>query len=81
MERTSQSPLQKKGPKSISSQRLTIDLLEKSDLSCPVCFQFIAEPTVTPCAHLFCIDCIRNVMGMKNSCPLCRSTFPEDFTP
>jgi hypothetical protein len=20
-------------------------------------------------------------MGMKNSCPLCRSSFPEDFTP
>lgn len=67
--------------KEVPEQRITLETLEHSDLTCPVCFSFIAEPSITPCEHLYCLDCIHKVIEVKNSCPLCRDTIPEDYVP
>ena len=66
---------------SLPKQRITLDTLEHSDLTCPVCFSFIAEPSITPCEHLYCVDCIHKVIEVKSSCPLCRTAIPEDYLP
>lgn len=43
-----------------------------TDYECPVCYMIIARPAVTPCKHLFCIDCITKVVDLEKKCPCCR---------
>ncbi|KAI0938712.1 hypothetical protein AcV5_000330 [Taiwanofungus camphoratus] len=57
------------------------------DEECPICYDVFSDPVVTPCAHVFCRDCIINVINtplVENSdenakyrdeerpCPTCR---------
>jgi len=53
-----------------------IDVLKNSgDEDCPICFESFVETKacITPCAHLFCIDCIHaHIKANKPNCPLCR---------
>ncbi|EMD34880.1 hypothetical protein CERSUDRAFT_86316 [Gelatoporia subvermispora B] len=37
------------------------------DEECPICFDAYTDPVVTPCAHLFCRDCIHNVLNMEHA--------------
>jgi hypothetical protein len=44
------------------------------DVSCCVCLQPARQPTRTPCAHLFCADCIAAwLAGGATTCPIDRS--------
>jgi len=47
--------------------------LELEDLTCPICMSFCAEPTLTPCHHIFCMHCLEQCMCEKEECPMCRS--------
>lgn len=44
---------------------------------CTICMDLIEEPTLTPCGHCFCRDCITTVLSSagpsSNKCPICRS--------
>lgn len=42
---------------------------------CPVCFETVAgrHPIVTPCGHVFCMECLRRSLQHNSNCPLCRN--------
>ena len=41
-------------------------------LRCPICWDSVSNPTLTPCGHRFCGNCIRTALGIKLECPTCR---------
>ena len=44
------------------------------DLVCPVCRELLDEAQQTPCGHLFCKKCLKNIRrGKLLSCPICRT--------
>lgn len=57
------------------------DPKSKEDFECPVCMELIAEPVKTPCQHLFCLSCQKQLMKLNSTCPLCRKVFDAQFIP
>ncbi|KAI8819951.1 SNF2 family N-terminal domain-containing protein [Fimicolochytrium jonesii] len=57
---------------------------EDDDSSCPICFDLMVQPTLFPCLHMSCFECIvgylqkREQMGEKGECPICRKEFREE---
>ena len=51
------------------------------DFECPICCNFIAQPIMTPCKHMFCLTCSRQVAKAGMACPLCRIYFDKSFVP
>ena len=51
------------------------------DGECPICFECpLDDPLQTPCRHLFCRECILDILQQKSQCPMCRSTVnPKDL--
>ena len=46
------------------------------DEECSVCLDSLVEPVITRCAHVFCEQCIMDVITSDNfapNCPLCRA--------
>ncbi|KAI3434920.1 hypothetical protein D9Q98_002974 [Chlorella vulgaris] len=39
---------------------------------CPVCMDMLEAPSMTPCLHWFCRECIMGVLAANPKCPLCR---------
>jgi len=54
-------------------------ILEKVDEECCICLENMHRPTLTPCMHLFCHECIQGVVNAATytlpTCPICRTTF------
>ena len=58
----------------------------RSDITeCPGCAEFMVEPTILPCFHSFCLECLALCLCKRNSgesalCPLCGAMFqiPND---
>jgi len=45
---------------------------------CCVCLEAIQDAVITGCKHLFCEECVRNLMSSGHSkCPLCRSPLQQ----
>ena len=50
------------------------------DGSCPICLEMVDSPSITPCGHIFCHDCILEHInevkftGREGFCPMCRVT-------
>ena len=49
------------------------------DTACPICFDALSAPSVTPCGHAFCTGCISAALdaaaaapGAQPACPVCR---------
>jgi len=40
--------------------------------TCPICYDEPSEPTVTPCSHIFCGQCILACLTKTPACPMCR---------
>ncbi|RUO96858.1 P-loop containing nucleoside triphosphate hydrolase protein, partial [Jimgerdemannia flammicorona] len=61
---------------------------EEGDGECPICFDAADSPVVTRCGHMYCKDCILNVIYTDRQvdvvdvedrrCPLCRGVIKED---
>ena len=48
------------------------------ELVCPVCLSLFTQPhSLKECGHEFCAHCIRRVLQVKRSCPVCRHNLPE----
>jgi peroxin-10 len=43
-------------------------------LQCLLCTEPLERPTLTPCGHLFCWDCVVPWCTKQSTCPLCRQT-------
>jgi peroxin-10 len=39
---------------------------------CTLCLEGLKDPSVPPCGHIFCWECIRDWVMEKPECPLCR---------
>ncbi|TKS89378.1 E3 ubiquitin-protein ligase rnf213-beta [Collichthys lucidus] len=49
--------------------------------SCPICLVELAEPSVLPCRHIFCLSCLQRSVQSCRRCPVCRDDLPPDFKP
>lgn len=45
---------------------------------CPICHDGYRKPTLLPCKHIFCEDCLAMWLDRERTCPMCRSTVAED---
>ena len=45
----------------------------KDQDQCVICMEPYNRPTITPCFHIFCHDCIKTSIGFKKKCPQCRA--------
>jgi hypothetical protein len=41
-------------------------------LRCPLCSRHYTEPRIAPCQHVFCRECITDVLCNQNHCPECK---------
>lgn len=60
---------------SVSSfQQKVIDTIQgdEEECTCVICFEPFQRPTVLPCLHIFCHDCIAKWISAKGKCPLCK---------
>ncbi|KAJ3278488.1 hypothetical protein HK104_002295 [Borealophlyctis nickersoniae] len=53
-------------------QRLLKVLTENEAEDCAICLEPLNQPSITPCAHYFCKNCIEQVIKTKPVCPMCR---------
>jgi len=44
----------------------------REEVNCAICLDWIFEPILLPCEHLFCKDCIIQATKYHLRCPLCR---------
>ncbi|KAJ7761399.1 hypothetical protein B0H16DRAFT_1530910 [Mycena metata] len=52
------------------------------NLCCPICLNTVCRPVATLCMHVFCDECIYDVLRHGSlSCPLCRAPITEPPEP
>ncbi|XP_073987765.1 uncharacterized protein [Rhodnius prolixus] len=48
---------------------------------CPICLGDLLDPDTkveaTPCAHLFCSDCLDRALKVRSMCPVCREPLED----
>ena len=51
-----------------------LSIINKNDKDiCPICFNECKSPVKSnACNHIFCFECLRAWLEIKNKCPLCR---------
>lgn len=59
-------------------QSVKTSLENLSTTDCSICMDTIERPTITPCSHLFCYECIDLALSHKRVCPLCRSVVQRE---
>ena len=52
-------------------------LNNENDGICCVCLDTYTEPSITPCLHVFCHECIKKSIAHKPKCPQCRQNVTE----
>ncbi|GJJ06235.1 hypothetical protein Clacol_000425 [Clathrus columnatus] len=57
----------------IRLQAVLARAIEDSE-ECPICFEVSGDPRITPCAHIFCLACITEVISRDPRCPMDRRT-------
>ncbi|KAH0795476.1 TNF receptor-associated factor 6 [Histomonas meleagridis] len=49
---------------------------------CPICFEQLTCPVITPCGHAFCRECIETWLNRSDKCPSCNNIIHiADLTP
>ena len=66
--------------KKVSEAKYLLSIMKKmgeektiEEENCSICFDTLEEPTLTPCGHLFCSDCLKMCLEAKPSCPMCKA--------
>ncbi|XP_023229184.1 E3 ubiquitin-protein ligase RNF114-like [Centruroides sculpturatus] len=50
------------------------ELIDLSEVTCPICLDVYVHPVSTSCGHEFCKSCMNRAAEQRNRrCPLCRS--------
>ena len=39
---------------------------------CCICLEMYKDPTLTPCGHTYCSDCIHEIINRTHTCPVCK---------
>jgi len=47
-------------------------ILPGTEESCVICYEPHVNPSVTPCGHWFCRECISTALRRRSTCPMCR---------
>lgn len=49
-------------------------------MECAICLECVdsQELAVTPCGHLFCLECITEVINHRGICPMCTTAAQSD---
>lgn len=53
-------------------------LLDLASMTCVICMEPFARPTITHCKHIFCNACIQQQIRHRPNCPMCRSSISLD---
>ena len=56
------------------------DAIERN-LSCPICrddFKEHSKVVRLACTHMFCLECLKQWLNQRNTCPLCRLSLPVE---
>ncbi|KAF8633893.1 hypothetical protein AX15_001196 [Amanita polypyramis BW_CC] len=76
----------------VKAEKESVDATVEDD-ECPICFDIRTDSIVTPCTHMFCRECIMDVLnipsvedtdeiakykGDERPCPVCRSPISKD---
>ncbi|GAM28870.1 hypothetical protein SAMD00019534_120460 [Acytostelium subglobosum LB1] len=48
------------------------------ELTCPICYSWIKDCSMTPCGHNFCDKCVRECINRNHKCPLCNAQATMD---
>ena len=72
--------LKKNYENQINESKYMITILEKikspdniESENCSICIDTISNPILTNCGHLFCYDCLKQCLQVKNICPICKN--------
>lgn len=59
-------------------RELTDALRERKlqERECLICLESLSSPTILPCAHAFCRNCIQHALQISHRCPLCKQRVP-----
>jgi len=52
-------------------------LKSRAEEICSVCLETISDAAVTPCGHIFCSTCMKELHKRQIKCPMCRSKIPN----
>jgi len=70
------STLLKESSDKQSNDQLTV--CGDDHMECSICLSMLADPVITPCNHLFCLECIHAcIKDNQIQCPNCRNPFPD----
>ncbi len=53
-------------------QKITNNIDFNENENCIICYDTMNEPTMTPCGHMFCKNCIQLCLNHKKECPMCK---------
>ncbi len=53
-------------------QKITNNIDFNENENCIICYDIMNEPTMTPCGHMFCKNCIQLCLNHKKECPMCK---------
>ena len=66
--------------KKVSESTYMLSILKKmidkeisEEDTCSICFDTLEDPTLTPCGHLFCNECLQLCLQSKPKCPMCKA--------
>lgn len=46
---------------------------DKGEVHCPICRDEHDNVAIISCGHTYCADCINQWIGIKSTCPMCRT--------
>lgn len=50
----------------------------RQDLTCPVCKEVFRNPSLLPCTHSLCGQCLQASLQFTRTCPVCRTKFKKE---
>lgn len=51
--------------------KINVNDIMLDNASCCICLEMFKQPTLTPCGHTFCRDCIHEIVNRTHKCPTC----------